>query len=839
MMSAELNITAPEGVLPAQPSTELLQALRTHFDQVYRIKNDLPRILREMLFETGSHIRAVIPESSIDDAINRASEITMESISDIVDRDGSIRPFGFLGSPKQEKTSVSGAIAQEDLHDYRFNGIPKEDRNIQLKGNYSTLFGDTKGQGVAFEQADPNLTVTDNPFILKYPAVQARVREQRVQKLVRSHTKDGLALESQISKLDDRRLASMLYRSGGTRRRIVSIMKTQEQLSRRTIGLPLVLQLPSESVIPVHVPGQENAHVGYFVLLDANGNPVSRKTQRDHYSELSQRLQNGSTNNPQNSFTSQIIQRVNSLINGFDCNNREHLDYSFRVYQDMVEQDLLSRLKNGVYNNGVALANNEEIYRIMLARTLASQQSQLLFLPVEFVTYFAFRYNADGIGKSLLDDMKILNSLRVMLMFANTMASIRNSVGMQTISIKLDEADPDPYKTIERQIHEIIRVKQQAFPIAVSSPVDVTDFLQRSGIDFKFSGHPGLPDIEIEKTDSSRQVVKPDAELEDSLRKRAIMSTGLNPETVDQGFTGEFATSVVANNILLSRRVYQLQQDFCPMLADHMRKIVRSSADLLQQMRTIIASSEIDDVVPQDERDAIFGTKDVPKPALVEYLLNEFIRGMEINLPSPNVSTLENQFSAFESFVKILDPALDAWVASEFFTEGLVGQISMTVEDIKKLIRAYFVRRWMAENGVLPELSAITAEGENSKPALDLWEMNKDHVEALMRSLSKFVTSLTPAKQATDTVLQGAQGDEQDASSFGSGSNGGESALDSMASGSGSGGGSTDAPESGEGFGSPEDLGTNPIGGDEATPQTGNQKEGDGDDLTNLNDELG
>ena len=54
--------------------------------------------------------------------------------------------------------------------------------------------------------------------------------------------------------------------------------------------------------------------------------------------------------------------------------------------------------------------------------------------------------------------------------------------------------------------------------------------------------------------------IKPDTELEEELDKRAIMALGLTPEIVDTGFSPEFATTVVANNVLLAKRVIRIQE---------------------------------------------------------------------------------------------------------------------------------------------------------------------------------------------------------------------------------------------------------------------------------------
>src|SRR5690606_1249482 len=160
---------------------------------------------------------------------------------------------------------------------------------------------------------------------------------------------------------------------------------------------------------PVFIPGSPEKQIGFFVLLDNDGNPLDLSSDKDSYRELSSRMDSNG------SFPSAMLKKVKSSMSGFDCNNTDHLKYAASVYGDMIEADLLARLRNGKYTNGVAIAHKEEIYRIMLARSLANKNTQLLWVPESIMTYFGIRFNGNGIGKSLLDDLKVVNSLRAMI----------------------------------------------------------------------------------------------------------------------------------------------------------------------------------------------------------------------------------------------------------------------------------------------------------------------------------------------------------------------------------------------------------------------------------------
>jgi hypothetical protein len=169
---------------------------------------------------------------------------------------------------------------------------------------------------------------------------------------------------------------------------------------------------------------------------------------------------------------------------------------------------------------------------------------------VEFVSYFAFDYYENGIGKSLLDNLKIITSIRAILMFARVMAHLKSSINITTVNLTLDEHDPDPQRTVEIAIHEVLRMRQQYFPLGINSPTDLVDWVQRAGVEFSFEGHPGLPNTKFDFDIKNMQHTIPPSDFEEELRKQTYMALGLSPETVDNGFNSEFATTVVANNIL-------------------------------------------------------------------------------------------------------------------------------------------------------------------------------------------------------------------------------------------------------------------------------------------------
>jgi hypothetical protein len=831
MMTVELVYKAPENLVTPEVNTAMTNRVRQHFEQNYKIKQVLPRLLRDVLFETGSYPVAVIPENTIDDVINGQRKVTMESLTEHFDRDGKIKPLGLLGPVVKNQPQVErlgSSLSFESMQDYRFD----------------TSYDTSMGLQLAFEGQSQQTytTVTDNFSLLKIPSINQRIREQRIMDLTGARGMRALeaygtetgnhgmtynAGQSGVrkEKMNDRELSNLIYRDRNYQYKPITTLKTQEQLNRRAVGSPLIMHLPSEAVIPVFVPGNIEQHVGFFILIDEEGHPIQRIADVDYYQQLNARMNSGG------SFPSAMLQKVKANMQGFDNANNAHLDYSARVYGEMIEQDLLARLRNGVYGNGVALAKREEVYRIMFARALAKQHTQLLFMPIEFMTYFALRYNGDGMGKSMLDDLKIINSLRSMLLFANVMAAVKNSMGRTEVKINLDEHDPDPQKTFERVVHEILRSRQQAFPVGTNSPMDIVDWVQRAGFEFVPSGHPGLPDMTIEFGEKNTNYAKVDNELDDDLRKRSIMGLGLTPQSVDAAFEAEFATSVLTNNILLSKRVMNIQEVIEPQLADHIRKVMMNDEELIRDLRAILeanADKVIERLKARDEAhkdDPTYRSNlgSQPKQLVMQQLLYDFVMGMEVTLPKPNSVTLENQVAALDTYTKTVDAALDAYISSNWFTADVGGDVSNYIATIKEVAKAHFIRKWLGENGVMPELAELTTLDDDGRPLLNLWDSFQDHIGNVTKVLDHFMNGIKPIKDASN--LNEKKRQESDESSGGAAGGMGGGDMSGGMSGDMGGGGDNDFGMGDFGGGGFGDFGddTGGGGGDAGAASSGDE----------------
>lgn len=738
MVSTSLIYKAKDILLPAELTLKLHGIIETHLDVYYKFKDEMQEILRDTLFESGSYVKAVIPEGILDEVINQNSFLSTEALTEIFTAKGDVVNLGILGNPGEpsNRSALESFFNQDSVSVYNPKLHFEDDESLQ--------------------QALENVVeVTDNFRLLKMPNVINAVNQSKLKNKLRTRRSNRLATEANSTKttretkVTDIELAGLMYKSNQIKSDEFVVIPGRNNAKRKSIGRPLVMKLPSESVIPVYIPGDESKHIGYFVLIDIDGNPVTLANSQDSVNALNG-LTGLANNQSGQSLSSLLIQKAKKNLTNAD--SVPTLDQITKVYTNILEKDLVERLRNGLYKTNVTVSNNNEIYRVMLARALANQYTRLVYIPAELVTYYAFKHFDNGVGKSYLDNIKVLCSLRAILLFAKVMAMTKNSIAITHVNMTLDPNDPDPQKTIEVATHDIVKMRQQYFPLGINSPVDLVDWIQRAGFEFSFEGHPGLPQTKFDFETKNLQHTIPESELDENLRKQTYMAFGLSPEVVDNGYSSEFATTVISNNILFSKRVLQIQDMFTKHLSDSGRKIVINDTLIMDELIATLKENEdqVQKFLTDEEKEAYTSSPD----NFLEDLLERFIESMCIDLPKPDITSIETQMAAFDQYVESLDKTLDAWISSEVVTSDIAGEISSNIDSIKSILKNYFIRQWMSKNGFMTELNDIVTADEDGEPTLDIYQINQTHLEGLIKSATKFIAATQALREAANKDLE-------------------------------------------------------------------------------------
>ena len=724
--------------------TNIIEKVKLYINKEYDLEDKLPEIIREALFQSGAYALAIIPESSVDEVIN---------------------------------TDLLPSYSTEDFKqraDILINSMVKPINILSLKSNTVDLDPNPKSDNLVKHLASESFfRLTDNVSVLRFNKIREKIHKSIVKNSLKQNISISMESAEKIDYLDIFRQKSSVASN-----KDIEFLKTKTETKRKTIGKPMVLKIPTEAVIPVFIPGDETEHIGYFVLLDETGKPLNTEIKDADINQLNSIINQSNTQ----SQLSPAQKAYNSLVG--DANANIDINQLFNLYKEVLERQIYSSIKNSLYSSNVEIANKNDIYFLMFTRALSEQKTSILYIPKELLIYFAFYYNELGIGKSLLENLSVLSSLRAILLFSKVMAYAKQSIDVTKVNIALDPNDPDPEKTIEQVQDSVLKLRQNFFPLGINNPVDLVNWIQRAGLQFSYSNNPLLPNIQIDFENVQLQHTVPSTELDEDLRKQTILALGLTPETIDNGFTPEFATTVVNNNILLSKRISVYQKTLTGHLSNFLSTVIFNDEDLRSDLRKEVLENldSLNEQLSDEEKQLITKSKD----EFVEYFINLFAEHLTIELPKPENTNLVNLAAEFDTYKENLDKVIDAVISTEMFSENIAGELANHIDTIRNVYKNYLLRQWMATNNFYPEVLEFGKQNNEEDDADKLIELIEEHLTGTMRNSDKLINLLQTYKDAINTDLQKVSGD-------------GASASGSSGSYSDSGSGDEDGGESGRG----------------------------------------
>lgn len=755
MINVHLNIGIEPGTIAPELAAPILEVLKNYFLKDYKIEGQLEKILKDILFYRGSYPIAIIPEGSIDRMINGGNSISKESLFAEFGPNGFLASKGILGSPKRIAESNTVLASMESLLTEQ-DALP-EDVKIDFT-EIDTILKEHKLEVSAetLLSIKSSVFVVDNFEVLRIPAIKESISRHQLQKKLNIRTYSNEAkVDKSMSPGEERQLEDKLYIKRLFKHvPAIAVPVSPDNARDYNQGHPLALDLPSESVIPVHVPSYPEKHIGYFVLLDISGNPIANATRTDHYAELSQRLTVRREVTQASMSGSAVSDNVFSNSVG-----RFELDNMARAYGRIVEADLLTRIKNGIRGGDVSINAPEEVWRTMLARSFAKQRTQMLYIPKELMVYMAFDYNEYGIGSSLIEQTKVISSLRATLMFANTLGAVKNSVGRTNVNITLDEKDTNPHQTVEQLLHSYVNGNSARFPIGTASAKSIIDYLQRAGIGVQVSGNSRYPATSLSVDDKSSQKVLIDNELTESLKKQQTMAFGLSPDMVDSTLNVEFAASIVNSHLMLAKSSFIKGKLLCEFLKEFFIKYTENSSILMQSMLDVINDKKVK--VPK-EIAILYESKNKDTQsvepemtdALATHLIYYVLDNLKVNLPMPDNASMEVKVGALETYIKGVDAMLDAFLASAMYTEDADGMIAGKIDQYREIIKGAMIKMWAMENDFMPEMFDLLEKQLDGTRKIDLVATQGESMTMINDLIVDFIIFANKEKDKRETRLQ-------------------------------------------------------------------------------------
>lgn len=815
MISNRVDFEIDNEDLPSEVYTPTKEILDEHFTDFHKIPEILPEAIREGLIEKGSYPLIVIPETALDSVINHGGTLTLESLAESFDTaSGTGRAIGILGPSNKiirngvvsehttARTAAQSGLSGLALAFEEFNAAPEA-----LSEGSTSLW-------------DPKTKITDNWDVLKFPIVNAVITERRIERSIVNHSARlrgrnarRLSMEGYGVRIDQNTSTNTTVNGDNSGSKVDKAMGRARPglpsqaaafadpgaYSRRPVGHPLVMKLPPESIIPVYVPGAPERHVGYFLLLDELGNPVHRARGSNQYRQLENRLKTG-TFDIKNSISDSAYRQLFGNQPSADKITLQQLQNS---YDTIVVADLKARLNNGAYRGNADLHLTEEVRRIMLARQFSNCSTQIVFVPASLLTYFAYDFNEDGIGRSLMDKTKIITTIRSVLMFASTMASVRKAIGNTEVGIELDPEDQDPEATVEEMMHMWSRTRNSAFPLAAGSANDIVSYLSNASVNVVVSGNKLYPETKMSQSDRQVANIDIDTEWGDKMRDYNWQGWGLSPDLIDGVSSANFAESIVSGNLLMAKRITMLQRRTIDQINDHIRKYIYCDGTLydklcesvtktlkdfkedeIKRLYEYFDAAEIDvrngetgkpekdvDARPGYVSDGVSVSRTTPSATmeaakeeapkadtqheqLIVAIVEEIIDSYSVRLPEPDVAKFDDQAKAFTAYGSALESAIRSYMSPDM-VQGMDGDDLRAYEAYLNNVLAYYKRDWCRRNNFMPELEdLLDTEGEAGKAVNDSILEHQKVIQEMVGTYNSSVASTSRANANKESVLE-------------------------------------------------------------------------------------
>lgn len=709
-----------ESQLLGDVTAALTRVTEDHLDRNYKIKRKLPEMLRKILFDQGSYPVAILPKTRIDEIINGKGRVSNEQYQSYT-KPSAHPHIGVLGS--NIKSIDGNSYGHITLESYQ-----KMARNI----NGTVL------------SKDFFISVNDNPDALKVRELIEKRQEDDVRSLYKMYGNVGTeGRQLDIVKPSDNKskdISSLYKPRFYDRTSVLDIGRSDSGDVVDSDDTPLVIPYPAASVIPVHTPSDPTDHLGYYIVTDQFGCPVHRAAGGDDTkSTLGQR-------NSQMNGTTNMLERMKNSLADFGYSGGADKNLMLQMFSGLVEEELNTRLKNGIYGEGVAISKTDEIYKIMFSRACAQMQTQLIYIPKFYLTYFAFRYNDYGVGESLLEATKMLSALRAILLMGNMFGSIKNSINHRKVNLTLSPKDPDPDGTVEATMQELARATQVNMPIMEPNPISIVGYFQNAGTQVSIKGHPRYPETEIEVENFSANHVKVDTELEEKMQERHMMGLGVPPEAVNTSMDVNYATSLVQSNLLFTKNAMIYQEEFSPQLTDHIRKYILANGALLDKLMQVVKENRA--------KLTEIGVKD--NNTDIDIVIH-FVNNLVLELPSPDLTQIQTQLEEFNKYSESLDAYLETMLSDQIFGASVttqLGELGTSIAEWKAITKAQYQRQFLTDNGIMPELFDLVASTMEDKPLSAVAEKHNMHCETLISTMLPAAIARMRRNQEIDDLLK-------------------------------------------------------------------------------------
>ena len=478
-------------------------------------------------------------------------------------------------------------------------------------------------------------------------------------------------------------------------------------------SFPLILDVPTESFIPVVIPGDKTKLLGGFLLCDeygqfveasgyviAGNNPASNRLSIA-YNAMYGEMPTESGIRTASGIAASMGAYSNSIgiyPNMCGC-NKEHI---VKVFNYVLDEMLKKRLEEMGLSD-VTLGRYNSIAVCMLHRLLDKKKTRLIFVPEKYVTYMTFDQHFDGTGKSRIEDILYMESLKVSFLTASTLATMKNAVPIKKVKLNMDVKQRNTIQTammIRNAIVQREKLTPSTWPATVSSQI------QSQNLSIETT-HPNSEGFSFTVEDSHREIPKADTDFLTELDNATIIGLGTMPSALSEMSEVQFARSLATTNLYFAKSIRQDQVIVEGFGSSHVQRhlslssvLILKIAEILKDAPAVTSKDQKKDSntdIAQYKPDGGQGvttvskaSKAIDKETYAKVL--KVIDSVRVKLSPPDVTPNEAQYNILTETIKRINEYVDAVYPDDLASFGGDEDVSNSLKLVKSQIKAKMIR---------------------------------------------------------------------------------------------------------------------------------------------------
>lgn len=761
--------TVPSKLKNVALHAELLKVWEEYFTNDYKIEEDLSKMIKDILWNTGSYVLFNLSRPGLDYLIN-GSEVDpktnkeKEPLAAGGERDGNeeLRAYAAQYHKAAMDEFNDSFVNDTSTNKVKVRNLGKFIKNPNKVAATSTINGlerllrDTGSiredeYRLFDDEFDPkneiDITITDNPACLFLPRFHEKRRAEQLGSVTGSENinlmveralkkdkdrdpiqendtkkkeKDAKGSDATTQNLDEGQVAEIardIYPHRNVRSQSMQFVKSIDTLSVAPYGRGLVFHIPSEAAIPIHRNGVRRGNPDLIVLMDRDTGEFLKTTTDPEFYQSKSATKGGIANKNKTGSENAIISSLRTVQQGKPC------DFDMREFVDINRSNLIRQFTSAIISDkaeSVSITLDEEVNKIFLSRMFAKQGVRCLYIPGEAVTYMALKYSDIGTGQSLTQLAKMHIARLAAFDVADTLANLEAAQPhtLMNITHGKEDGDPENSAAIARAsfydnnpgLHSLVSSAQLSVP-------SIVDSMRNSSLTIKVNAgdNPLVAVPEIDMQHMEKNHFKP---VDDTSRQKVqndIANYFHTPRSwLDvSDDANNFKIEAITEHDMVVNQAANWQDTLADFLVDFMRKHARVNEPLLNALvEVIIGNKKL--WKPEGTKTVIAGED----AQVVNMLLADFFTAVKVSFPIPSsiesTDKLKNQLEAVDSLVtKWMDIASNSAVLTDIATSLGFTDGKASGEAILKHVKAYFYAEAFSRYNIPLPFDAIVNDGKS------------------------------------------------------------------------------------------------------------------------------